>query len=438
MSDNNTDKRIEKLSDAEFLSFLYSERDRESSLRQYQGWTLWALAGALVTVTCAGYHILKGENTILCISQIIYIVSGVMATMLFIRPMFLLFERERGVDYKKIKILKNVAPYHYLGLTVAVSVTFSLLVPLFNKNNPFNIISIYWMICALMTIGGLIYDIVCREKIVKSDCDGMVFNSVDWNRRYSALLGGVLFTIGLESFINVNYHVLESPSFELAVCISAEVLLAQFMIKVYYIEKKANKIDILIDEYVYKDFPKDMTYRMLRMNRMGNTVLESCVEELLGLRNAFEAYEQKKQRIEEVCNHFEKETCGANKFQEYYGEVVETMAFLKQCHHQVEKLRNKLRQIEKQVPYLKTDKEFEDIMKVLYYHITKEEELFEFAKSTTNKIQTWLNKYHCNKYGGFCERECEHRHDKPLLRLRWKRLCNKLSSDNKDKAIKTT
>lgn len=34
------------MSDAEFLSFLYSERDREESLNSYRGW-IWAVVGAL-------------------------------------------------------------------------------------------------------------------------------------------------------------------------------------------------------------------------------------------------------------------------------------------------------------------------------------------------------------------------------------------------------
>ena len=44
-------KTITDLTDAEFLSFLYSERDREESLNSYQGWNVWAVAGALITVT---------------------------------------------------------------------------------------------------------------------------------------------------------------------------------------------------------------------------------------------------------------------------------------------------------------------------------------------------------------------------------------------------
>lgn len=37
--------RITELSDSEFLSFLYTEREREHSLNQYQGWNIWAIVG---------------------------------------------------------------------------------------------------------------------------------------------------------------------------------------------------------------------------------------------------------------------------------------------------------------------------------------------------------------------------------------------------------
>ena len=47
-------ENIIELSDSEFLSYLYAERDREESLNSYQGWNIWAIVGALVTVVCAG------------------------------------------------------------------------------------------------------------------------------------------------------------------------------------------------------------------------------------------------------------------------------------------------------------------------------------------------------------------------------------------------
>lgn len=53
---------ILSLSEAEFLLFLYSERDREESLNSYQGWNVWAVFGALITVVCAAYGVLVAHT----------------------------------------------------------------------------------------------------------------------------------------------------------------------------------------------------------------------------------------------------------------------------------------------------------------------------------------------------------------------------------------
>jgi hypothetical protein len=37
------------MSDAGFLFFLYSEKDREESLNSYQGWNIWAIISAMKT-----------------------------------------------------------------------------------------------------------------------------------------------------------------------------------------------------------------------------------------------------------------------------------------------------------------------------------------------------------------------------------------------------
>lgn len=55
--EKNKSNRITELPDSDYLSFLYSERDREEKLATYQGWNLWAIAIAMVTVICTLYGI---------------------------------------------------------------------------------------------------------------------------------------------------------------------------------------------------------------------------------------------------------------------------------------------------------------------------------------------------------------------------------------------
>ena len=63
---DNNKTTIPDLSDTEFISFLYSERDRENSLSLYQGWNYWALIGAIITILSVAYSALKGSASIDC------------------------------------------------------------------------------------------------------------------------------------------------------------------------------------------------------------------------------------------------------------------------------------------------------------------------------------------------------------------------------------
>ena len=60
--DADIKNKLLNLSDAEFLSFLYQERDREESLNTYQGWNVWAVIGAMITIVCAGYRVLYSHS----------------------------------------------------------------------------------------------------------------------------------------------------------------------------------------------------------------------------------------------------------------------------------------------------------------------------------------------------------------------------------------
>lgn len=164
MDDNKDRLDIQNQSDSEFLSLLFSERDRENSQRQYQGWNLWALAGALVTVVYTGYHVIRGSAELFSALRVVYLVSGLLAVVLFLRPFFLLFEKERGVDNNKVRTLKEVAPYHYLVMMVVVSATFSVIIPLLDNNNLWNVIDIGWIVSFVGSVFGLCYAIICRKK----------------------------------------------------------------------------------------------------------------------------------------------------------------------------------------------------------------------------------------------------------------------------------
>lgn len=246
-------KRVTELFEGEFLSFLYAERDREYSLRQYQGWNIWALVGALVAVGCAIYQLIKGYQDSILLVQTCYYSSTIIAFALCFHPIVtLLLKKERGIDIRKLKRLKQSTPFYYLGWGLVVSAVFSIAVPLIDIVARWNVVSITWMIVFALFLTGTISAIVNKEKETNSFFDDLVFANVKLNRWFERVVAASLWTIVVFSFSKTPKFEIGNPNSELAVCLSAFVILIYYLIKVFCEERKANELDVLIDEYLYR------------------------------------------------------------------------------------------------------------------------------------------------------------------------------------------
>lgn len=408
------ESKVEELSDAEFVSFLYAERTRENSLSRYQGWNIWALALAIVTVVCTAYCILKENLTLIGSSRFLYYVSGLVAFMLSYSPIRLLFAKERGVDYRKLKTVKEVSPSSYLLVGFIVTFSFSVLIPIVDKASPWNVVSIGWMVAFVLYMVGKVSCRINRNMIVCPGVDEVVFANSDLDRWYGLLTGFVLLVIGNLSFRRFPI-IIGAPEFELAVCVASLVLLGYLLIIVFKSEKTSNKIDVLIDEYVYKGVAKETIFWKLRVNRMGHTVLEACINEVLDIGRSFDEYNQKKCLLEEVDKVFVSGTVDATKVKEYYQNIEEAQEYLSKSLRQCHALIERLREVEKQAPSLKDDEDYIKLVQMCSVQVGRIEEMMDAMKTTSSRVSHWINQFHCDKCGGVCIRDCEHRHDRKSL-----------------------
>lgn len=413
---------VTKLLDGEFLSFLYAERDRENSLNQYQGWNIWALVGAIATVGCAGYHILKENVEAMAFEQVVYFMSGIFAILLCYRPMIFLFSKERGVDYRKIKLLKEVAPIPFLFLASILTVVFSILVPVLDKDEPWSCVSIGWMVSAVMFVSVGIMVVVNRNKIVKSYFDDMMFVNYKWEKWFSAVVSMVLCFVWRESFKRISVSPVGAPEFEFAICVVVIVLLIHILIKACISEKKANKIDVLIDEYVYKSASKDAIFLSLRINRMGHTVLETCANEIIKIGSGLDVLEQKKQELEEINSLIDEGKVDVKTFEECLSKIEATRLYLKTYFKQVTDLKEKLIQVESQVPELKNDDEYLKLIAIFNGSFSSVNAMVNLSKSILNKMGQRCDNYYCEKYHRFCIQDCQLRRERKTIKFRLKKL----------------
>ena len=317
--------RITEFADPEFLSFLYAERERENNLNKYQGWNIWALVGALVTVVCAGYGILKENSYLICSRQVAYMVSCMFAFVLLVYPylqIFTFFLRfRRGIDDKKIRTLKDILPYYYMGLSTAVAGSLSTIIPLMDSESPWNVVSCSWAILLASYLFSWVSALINKDKIVNPRLSDMAFVGI-W--MHSAMIGlwcGLLNVVVVFSFKQVEMPIIGDANFEIAICIFSLTLLAFLLLFVYMKERKSNNMDILIDEYLYKDATKEDIFRTLRVRRMGHTALESCGKELMGLRRSLDAYEKNKAVMEDIDKAISIKSLDISRMNKYVDEI---------------------------------------------------------------------------------------------------------------------
>jgi len=278
-------KNILNMSDAEFLSFLYSEREREESLNSYQGWNLWVVVGAMITVACAVYGIICAHMGEIDRLRAIYLVSWGQGTIFCywysVVYYFSFLERKRAKDYKKIKYLKEVAPIPYLIVTTVCSVEFALMFIFVECENRWNTVSISWMVLAVFHLLVCINLYVKRNAIVWAVKEDVWFTKT-WVMVIVGLSAYILFwLIWKWSLENITGPLIGTPEFELAACVTALVMLVFLYLKIRFKNRKSSEIDVLIDEYLYKGKSKEDVYWQLRVNLLGRDILEICSKEFI-------------------------------------------------------------------------------------------------------------------------------------------------------------
>ncbi len=298
--EKNKSNRITELQDSDFLSFLYSERDREEGLVTYQGWNLWAIAGTIVTAMYTLYGILCKHHADIDSLNVGYILSGMLSLILCYQLWFLfvkvLFMRERGVDVNKLRFLEEITPKVYLRSALCCSVVFTAYILLFDDIKPWNEVTIFWIVSALLFAYGNVSAYRNRNKIVSSVFDVLVFTKLRWNAYFVSAIGGVLSVVWVGSFRRGYGGVFNSPDFEVVICITACLLLLRLFFHINSELKKSSNIDKILDDYLYKGMSKEDAYYQMQVSRMGRGILASCGKELMKVKASYDAFEPHKKR----------------------------------------------------------------------------------------------------------------------------------------------
>lgn len=393
-------KQIENLTDAEFLSFLYSERERIESLNSYQGWSMWAVIGVLITVVCATYGIVSahiGEiDRLLTIKWLSYFLGTIFFAWNVVSYIMSLFvNRKRAKDYRRLKHLVDVAPITYLAMATICSVMLSEAFIVFNVVNgvELNVVSISWIILAVSHL------LICSNVYFKQDALVWALKEDVWFAKTRVMLVVGLFVfvlfwivwkesrkITLEPFVG-------KTEFELAVCVTAIIILVFVLLNIKLESRKASEIDVLIDNYLYKGMAKGDVYRLLRAYQMGYGILESCSQELSALEAYLNTFEKQEERLDEVRSSFVSGNVDVRNLMEQFNTLKKSLEYNDEWGFRVDALNDKVEEIYKNVPELRDDEEFANMLNIARKMLNKNKKMNGEIKVVMEEIQRFIDEH---------------------------------------------
>ena len=392
------ESKITGMSDSEFLSFLYSEREREESLNSYQGWNLWAVIGAMITVICTAYSIRCNHLGEIDRLRTGYLVSDYVSRLFLLWLVVVSFksfvERKRAKDYKKLKYLKDIAPMPYLIVATICTFELALFFIFAEHDNLWDIVPISWMVLA---VSHILIDISVYRN----------WNSFVWAIKEDIwfVRTWVMVAVGLNVYVLVwliwgwsSKHItgpfIGTPKFELAVCVTTLVLLLYLLIMIIFANRKSSETDVQIDEYVYKGKSKEDVYMKLKANRLGFGILEVCSQELFALKKYSDGFDAHKKTLEELRASFENGDISVDCVVERFESLKESFEYNDEWANRVDALCDKLDLIGRNVPELKNEEEFINLYGIAGSMMKKSKVMHHEIKSLTDDFQKFFDE-HC-------------------------------------------
>lgn len=428
MNQSNTEKKnnpIQDFTEQEFQSFLYSERDRENSLSQYQGWNTWALMGAIITVLSVAYASLKAGGQFNWMRSTYY-ATGAVSYFLAYHSCFKFIDRDRGHDLTRVRLLKEMTPWADSVLAILTAITAIILILIYDCPS-----NLYWSWVVVLVVQFFVVTVamVNGNKLVPFYFTRPYFPNLRWNMIYDGIAGGLFAWVGGASFQKASWCIL-NPEFEVGICIGAAAVLFYYFIRIKVENKVVEQFDAIIDRYLYVGKSKEDTFNEILCNRMGYGVLEVVEKDLKKVQEMAGGCEKKRQELATLKAKIQNGEYDIYQISKDYRQLKDMLKYLDDSLKQSDKLADRLKEMVKIAPIL-------DHVTVINTVFDTNKELYSQVKAVqkdvqevSSLLQLEFDKCYCQKANAIClNRDCGHRSepmDKNYIRqLRHSRLCTK-------------
>lgn len=395
---NNKRNWITELSDAEFLSFLYSERERENNISQYHGWNNWVLVGTIIGVVVSVYNIVKENLSDLSYLQIIYYVSGLWALFLGFEFLVLFFLPLRGVNHSKVRTLKNTTPWVNIVFVLSSSLLFVTVLVLFGGEN---IIILLWGIILTIYFLEVILTLFFRNRIVSVFNDNIIFPSPQIDNFIESIKRGIFVAIFIQSFYIASWHFF-NISFEIGACSTFILILLYVLCKVNSNNKMVKRFDKIVDEHIYNGDSKEKTFEKICINRMEYNSFFICYEEVKYIASSIQIFIDEIQEISDVLETFDMGTYSAEDIYKHFYIVKKRIRQIKKLSEKNDTISKKIVQMKEKSPLIANTQEYEQVVIIYNENCLLIDKLKQTLLSIKKILESFKKQYHCRKYGRIC------------------------------------
>ena len=415
------------MSDSEFLSFLYSERDRENDISQFQGWNEWALIGAIVATLCAAYGALRAKQDIDWMNVLFYS-SGSIAFFLAYHTWLVFLKRDRGSDFSRVRLLKEKAPWADAVLALITATSAVVFISIYDE---LTLLFWSWVVMLVLQISAIVCAMVNGNRLVPFYFIRPYFTKLKFNVAFDGLYGGLFCLVWQESFKRASWNII-STEFEIGICIAAIIVLVYFLIRSNTENKVVRQFDAIIDRYLYSGASREDTFKTILCNRMGYGVIEVCQKELDIVQARINDCWQKKKELIEIKTKIQEGDYELPHLTLFIKQAKQVLKSMQDSLRHSEKLTTRLNEIVKMAPVLN---QVDDITLIFDANKLLHEVVLNVNKeidAVSSLVDNEMKRYYCRRANSLCPQlDCEHRNDPPDRKYakhqRWRLFFGKLN-----------
>lgn len=434
------DHKIWEMSDADFLNFLYQEREREYSKSASWGINFWVVGAAIIGLLGYAYHAISEDYCSFDWRLLVYYstVLGAMLILVMIPLVKYLKNKNWTNDYRVTTVNLNYSSKEMIGKKIIAVASMVFL----NLWHDYGLVFWLWLSFLLIEILVTIYIALNSQKMITTKYRGCIFGNFWLEFVYRSLEVTLCISIFFAALLDWGYsYQLGVKELEMS-CVLAVIVGIIWLALICYSENRHKNIDLRIDQYLYDNLSKESAFFYMQAHSQGYDIVDILYTEL---KKAQPVKKELKEWHDELKKYELLIEEGNLKFDDcrIYKIVVEdNLKKSKKALNTAKHLNDMMMEIIRLDAYSYSM----DTFKLLDQQIEKlKDELLEYVDKNSTIAESlfeFTRPFLCDQYGGFCKVEnCAERHKKQSFFKRTKTKCivafknrfsfNRIFSNNK-------